>query len=84
MIAKIIASVGALLERRGPYAWPLLVIAIIASIRRLLVISAEAANVLTEGTEVRVSMLVELGILSVSIGIFAWSIRQVHGTRQDG
>ena len=81
MIAEIISSVAALFEKRVLDAAPLLVIGIIASIRRLLVISAEAANFLAEGQEIPDSMLIELGILSVAVGIFAWSIRQVEISR---
>jgi multisubunit Na+/H+ antiporter MnhB subunit len=82
MIAEIISSVAALFERRVLDAAPLLVIGIIASIRRLLVISAEAANFLAEGMEIPNSMLIELGILTVAVGIFAWSIRQVEISRR--
>jgi uncharacterized membrane protein (DUF373 family) len=81
MIAEIISSVAALFEKRVLDAAPLLVIGIIASIRRLLVISAEAANFLAEGLEIPMSMLIELGILTVAVGIFAWSIRQVEISR---
>jgi uncharacterized membrane protein (DUF373 family) len=81
MIAEIISSVAALFEKRVLDAAPLLVIGIIASIRRLLVISAEAANFLAEGLEIPTSMLIELGILTVAVGIFAWSIRQVEISR---
>jgi uncharacterized membrane protein (DUF373 family) len=77
MIAEIISTVGAFLERGEFDPVPLLIIGIIASIRRLLVISAEAANFVGSGTEVPMSMLVELGILTVAIGTFAWSIRQL-------
>lgn len=82
MIAEIISSVASFFERRSLNAGPLLVIGIIASIRRLLVISAEAANFVSEGTEIPQSMLIELTILTASVGIFAWSIRQVDGTNQ--
>lgn len=82
MIAEIISSVASFFERRRLNAGPLLVIGIIASIRRLLVISAEAANYVSEGMEIPQSMLIELAILTVSVGIFAWSIRQVDGTNQ--
>ena len=82
MIAEIISSVASFFERRRLNAGPLLVIGIIASIRRLLVISAEAANFVSEGMEIPQSMLIELAILTVSVGIFAWSIRQVDGTNQ--
>ena len=78
MIAEIISSVSSLFERRVLDAIPLLVIGIIASIRRLLVISAEAANFVAEEKPVPDSMLIELGILTVSVGVFAWSIRQVQ------
>lgn len=78
MIAEIISSVSSLFERRVLDAIPLLVIGVIASIRRLLVISAEAANFVAEGEPVPDSMLIELGILTVSVGVFAWSIRQVE------
>ncbi len=81
MIAEIIGSVAALLEGGVLDPVPLLVIGIIASIRRLLVISAEAANVLADDIEIPTSMLVELGILTAAIGIFAWSIRQVRAAR---
>mgnify|MGYP006282819351 CR=1 FL=1 len=78
MIAEIISSVSSLFERRVLDAIPLLVIGVIASIRRLLVISAEAANVVAEGQTVPDSMLIELAILTVSVGVFARSIRQVQ------
>lgn len=81
MIAEIIASVASLFESRELDARPLLVIAIIASIRRLLVISAEAADFVASGVTIPVTMLVELGILTVGVGIFAWSVRQVERSR---
>lgn len=82
MIAEIISSVGSYFDRGRFNAGPLLVIGIIASIRRLLVISAEAANFASEGMEIPQSMLIELAIVTVSIGVFAWAIRQLDGTSQ--
>jgi uncharacterized membrane protein (DUF373 family) len=82
MIAEIISTVGAFLEQGEFDPVPLLIIGIIASIRRLLVISAEAANFVSSGTEVPISMLVELGILTVATGTFAWSIRSLKQVEQ--
>ncbi len=77
MIAEIISSVASLFEKHELDARPLLIIGIIASIRRLLVISAEAADFVASGLTVPVYMLVELGILTVGVGVFSWSVRQV-------
>jgi len=77
MIAEIISSVASLFTTRKLDAQPLLVIGIIASIRRLLVISAEAADFVASGLPVPIFMLVELGILTIAVGVFSWSVRQV-------
>ena len=78
MVGEIVSSVSSLFERRVLDVIPLLVIGVIASIRRLLVISAEAANVVAEGQPAPDSMPIELAILTVSVGVFARSIRQVQ------
>lgn len=81
MIAEIISSVGSLFEHRELDPKPLLVIGIIASIRRLLVISAEAADFVASGIEIPNALLFELGILVVGVGVFSWSMKQVERRR---
>jgi len=78
MVGEIVSSVSSLFERRVLDVIPLLVIGVIASIRRLLVISAEGANAVAEGQPAPDSMPIELAILTVSVGVFARSIRQVQ------
>jgi len=74
MVAEIIATVGSFLKRGVFDPIPFLVVGIIASIRRLLVISAESAELLVSETQIPLTLLVELGILTVTIGVCAWSI----------
>ncbi len=83
MIAEIISSVGSLFEHRELDPKPLLVIGIIASIRRLLVISAEVTDFVASGIDIPNALLIELGILVVGVGVFAWSMQQVERRRSD-
>lgn len=85
MIAEIVGTVSSFLRRGVFNPIPFLVVAVIASVRRLLVISAESAEFVASGTEIPNSFLYELGILTVTIGVCAWSIgylrRRDPGTR---
>jgi uncharacterized membrane protein (DUF373 family) len=75
MIGEIIGTVASFLERGTFDAMPFLIVGIIASIRRLLVISAEAAEFISQEGEIPVSVLAELAILAALIAIFAWAIK---------
>ncbi len=81
MVAEIIGTVNTFLRRGVFDSVPFLVVGIIASIRRLLVISAESAEYFTNNSAIPVSVLVELGILIIAVGVFSWSITQLrqHG-----
>ena len=74
MVAEIIATIGSFLRRGVFDPIPFLVVGIIASIRRLLVISAEGAELLASQTQVPQTLLIELAILTVTIGVCSWSI----------
>lgn len=78
MVAEIIATVNTFLKRGVFDSVPFLVVGIIASIRRLLVISAESAEYFTNNSMIPVTVLIELGILIVAVGVFSWSITQLR------
>ncbi|MEM6429956.1 MAG: phosphate-starvation-inducible PsiE family protein [Deinococcota bacterium] len=74
MVAEIIATIGSFLRRGIFDPIPFLVVGIIASIRRLLVISAEGAELLVSNSQIPLALLAELAILTVTIGVCSWSI----------
>lgn len=82
MVAEIIGTVNTFLRRGVFDSVPFLVVGIIASIRRLLVISAESAEYFTNNSVIPVSVLVELGILIIAVGVFSWSITQLRQSNE--
>lgn len=82
MIAEIIGTVSTFLQRGVFVAVPFLVVAVIASVRRLLVISAESAELFASGNEIPQAFLIELGILTVTIGVCAWAIGYLRTSRR--
>lgn len=74
MIAEIIGTVSSFLRDGVFNPIPFLVVGIIASVRRLLVISAESAEYINSGEELPIVFLGELGILTFTIAVCAWSI----------
>ncbi|MEM7734615.1 MAG: phosphate-starvation-inducible PsiE family protein [Deinococcota bacterium] len=74
MVAEIIATISSFLRRGIFDPIPFLVVGIIASIRRLLVISAEGAELLVSNSQIPIALLIELAILTVTIGVCSWSI----------
>ena len=74
MIAEIIGTVSSFLSDGVFNPVPFLVVGIIASVRRLLVISAESAEYISSGEELPIVFLGELGILTFTIAVCAWSI----------
>ncbi len=88
MIAEIIGTVSSFLREGIFNPVPFLVVGIIASVRRLLVISAESAEFFSAGEEIPIAILVELGILTVTIGVCSWAITALrtsygHGARTE-
>ncbi|MDZ7704072.1 MAG: phosphate-starvation-inducible PsiE family protein [Trueperaceae bacterium] len=80
MIAEIIGTVSSFLRQGVFDPIPFLVVGIIASVRRLLVISAESAEFFSAGVEIPIAILIELGILTVTIGVCSWSITALRGS----
>lgn len=80
MIAEIIGTVSSFLRQGVFDPIPFLVVGIIASVRRLLVISAESAEFFSAGIEIPIAILVELGILTVTIGVCSWAITSLRGS----
>jgi len=80
MIAEIIGTVSSFLRQGVFDPIPFLVVGIIASVRRLLVISAESAEFFGAGEEIPYTILIELGILTVTIGVCAWAITALRRT----
>ena len=74
MIAEIIGTVSSFLRDGAFNPIPFLVVGIIASVRRLSVISAESTDLLSSGQELPLFIIGELGILSFTIAVCAWSI----------
>ena len=83
MIAEIIGTVSSFLRDGAFNPIPFLVVGIIASVRRLSVISAESTELLSSGNELPLFLLVELGILAFTIAVCAWSISILRKERYD-
>ena len=67
MIAEILYTVQVSLREHALVPEPFLVVALIAAVRRLLVITAEFADLLDKGPEAFQNSMIELGLLTVMI-----------------
>ena len=83
MIAEIIGTVSSFLRDGAFNPIPFLVVGIIASVRRLSVISAESTELLSSNRELPLFLLVELGILAFTIAVCAWSISILREKRYE-
>ena len=79
MIAEIIGTVSSFLRDGAFNPIPFLVVGIIASVRRLSVISAESTELLSSGAELPLFLIAELGVLAFTIAVCAWSISILQG-----
>ena len=79
MIAEIIGTVSSFLRDGAFNPIPFLVVGIIASVRRLSVISAESTELLSSGQELPLFLIAELGVLAFTIAVCAWSISILRG-----
>ncbi len=79
MIAEIIGTVSSFLRDGAFNPIPFLVVGIIASVRRLSVISAESTELLSSGRELPLFLIAELGVLAFTIAVCAWSISILRG-----
>lgn len=74
MLAEIIYTVERIARTRQLDAGPFLVIGIIAAIRRMLIITAESANVTDLSSSVFRGALTELGLLAATVLLLAISL----------
>lgn len=74
VLAEIIATVNAFLKEGIFSPVPFLVVAVIASVRRILLISIENKGQVGAGAEISTGLMIELGLLAVIIGICSWAI----------
>ena len=74
MIAEILYTVTISFESHSLKTEPFLIVGLIASIRRILLISLEAAHVTSSDPVTFKNFMIELGILSVLVLIFVVSI----------
>ena len=67
MIAEILYTVQVSLREHALVPEPFLVVALIAAVRRILIITAEFADLIDKGPEAFTNSMIELGILTVMI-----------------
>lgn len=75
MLAEIIYTVRRIAYRRRLEAEPFFIVAIIAAIRRILVITAESTSHINLNDPQFQAALAELGLLAVTILALAWAMR---------
>ncbi|HOP06383.1 MAG TPA: phosphate-starvation-inducible PsiE family protein [candidate division Zixibacteria bacterium] len=74
MVAEILYTVVVSFESHALQAEPFLIVGLIATVRRLLLISLEAAHISQIGHEVFVDYMIEMGVLTVLVLFFGFSI----------
>ncbi len=74
MTMEIVYTVSLQIQNRRLYAEPFLVIGAVAAIRRILVITANAAELTAQQTDLMRTTLLELGILAVIVFVMILSI----------
>lgn len=88
ILAEIIATVNVFLKSGIFSPIPFLVVAVIASVRRILQISIENKGIVTPedintGFQAFNSLSVELALLAIIIGVCAWSISLLRQSKSD-
>jgi uncharacterized membrane protein (DUF373 family) len=74
MIAEILYTVQVSLREHALFPEPFLVVGLIAGIRRVLIITAEFADLLEKGQDAFRNAMVELGVLTVMILVLVVSL----------
>ncbi|MEZ5357394.1 MAG: phosphate-starvation-inducible PsiE family protein [Candidatus Zixiibacteriota bacterium] len=82
MVTEILYTVIVSFESHSLKAEPFLVVGLIATVRRILLISLQAAHVTEIEPEVFQSYMIELGILTVLIFVFVMSIYLLRKQRK--
>lgn len=80
IIAELIHTVRAVIEENVLRTEPFLIVGIVAAIRRLIVISAQAEREL--GTDVFEHLMLEMGVLIVAVLVLGATIFMVRHTRR--
>lgn len=80
VLAEIISTVNAFLKNGIFSPVPFLVVAVIASVRRILLISIENKDLVGSGGEISNALLIELGLLTLTIGVCSWAINMLRST----
>lgn len=88
ILAEIIATVNVFLKSGIFSPIPFLVVAVIASVRRILQISIENKGIVTPedintGAQAFNSLSVELALLAIIIGVCAWAIHLLRQSNSD-
>ena len=88
ILAEIIATVNVFLKNGIFSPIPFLVVAVIASVRRILQISIENKGIVTPedintGSQAFNSLSVELALLAIIIGVCAWAISLLRQSNDD-
>jgi len=88
ILAEIIATVNVFLKSGIFSPIPFLVVAVIASVRRILQISIENKGIVTPedintGSQAFNSLSVELALLAIIIGVCAWAISLLRQSKGD-
>jgi len=83
MLAEIIYTVGRIARTQQLETTPFLIVAIIAAVRRMLIITAESTENLNLHNPEFQAALAELGLLAIMIFLLAWSMRMLNERRGD-
>jgi uncharacterized membrane protein (DUF373 family) len=78
IVTELIHTVRAIIDEKVLVAEPFLIVGIVAAIRRLIVVSAEAKNLL--GTAQFPDAMLEIGVLTVSVLVLAGSVFLMRST----
>jgi uncharacterized membrane protein (DUF373 family) len=81
MLAEVIYTVVRFAREGTIEAEPFLIIGIIASVRRLLVLTAEGVAEVSLSSPRFLALLAELGSLAVAVLLFAWAIYLIRRSR---
>ena len=82
MIAEILYTVQVSLREHALVPEPFLVVALIAGVRRVLVITAEFADLAAQGSEAFRNAMIELGLLTVMVLVLVASLMLLRRRQQ--
>jgi uncharacterized membrane protein (DUF373 family) len=83
MLAEIIYTVGRIARTQKLETAPFLIVAIIAAVRRMLIITAESTEHMDFANPEFQAAMAELGLLAIMIFLLAWSMRLLGERRNE-